>query len=336
MKYFTILPLIIISIVSFAAVPSARAAALTAEHCELREVIARMQFESIEKAAAIAEQVLPVIKHLEELTNKAKKPDIPIKDQLSSEDIIKFTELSERIKTTNLAQLMESRRQRDLTVIEKMTMIADREYRWNDHPAENDPDFIVYSALQLLRFTVKKNDITVPAVQSCTLDYALHLVENEGIEKLNAIKGLDSVVSSIKAILAKYGMEKIDRSRLSKADLEKINELETNILNPAERLRSFIKDVEDIKLMSRASEIMYEANKQDIAFGGGDIDAIGKTIQRKSKNKEYDDDVILAIGLWTMINEKMPSQIVQEWGEADKNQPEKQKTSKKKKAVKNK
>jgi hypothetical protein len=321
MKYITILSLIIISMVIFTVAPSARAAGFSSGHCELRDVIARMKFESIERAAAIAEQVLPIIKQLEELTNKAKKPDIPIKDQLSSDDIIKFTELSERIKTTNLAQLMESRRERDLTVIEKMTMIADRANRWNDHPAEDDPDFIVYSALQLLRVAVKKNNITVPSTQSCTLDYALHLIENEGIEKLNAIKGLDSVVSSIKAILAKYGMDKIDRSRLSKADLEKINELETNILNPAERLRSFITDIENIKLMSKASEIMYEANKQDIALGGGDIDAIGKTIQRKSKNKEYDDDLILAIGFWTMINEKMPSQIVQEWGEADKTQP---------------
>jgi hypothetical protein len=335
MKYFAILLLIIISIVSIVEVPCTGAADLSVEHCEFRHVIARMQFESVEKAAAIAEQALPVLKQLEQITNKATHPDKPIKDQLSTEDIVKFTELRERLKTTQIAQLMESRRQRDLMVIEKMTMIADREYRWNDHPAESDPDFIIYSALQLLRFTVKQDDITVPTVQSCTLDYALHLIENEAIEKLNSIKGLDSAISSIKSILAKYGMEKLDRSRLSKADLEKINELENNILNPAERHRSFIKDLENIKLMARASEIMYEANKQDIAFGGGDLDAIGKTIQRKSKNKEFDEDIQLAIGFWTMINKKIPSQIVQDWGELEK-QPEKLNTRKKNKTVKTK
>lgn len=209
MKFFFSQLFVIISIVSIAAVPVIGADDVPLERCELREVIARMQFESVEKAAAIAEQTLPVLKQMEQISAKAKIQDKPLKDQLAADDLIKLTELSQRFKTTQLAQLMESRRQRDLMVIEKMTMIADRDYRWNDHPAENDPDFIIYSALQLLRFTVKKDSITVPTVQSCTLNYALHLIENEAIEKLNSIKGLDSVISSIKSILAKYGMEKL-------------------------------------------------------------------------------------------------------------------------------
>lgn len=291
---------------------------VSSDNCKLRDVIARMQFESIEKAATIAEQTLPVLDQLKQIGSKAKDSDKLLRDQLSTEDIIKFTELRERLKTTQLAQLIESRRQRDLTVIEKMTMIADKDYRWNEQPKENDPDFIIYSYLQLLRFTVKNNDIRVPTIQSCTLDYALHLIENEAIEKLNAIKGLDSVTASIQSILDKYGMKKLDRSRLSKVDLEKINELENNILNPAERHKLFIEDLEHIKLMAKASEIMYDANKQDIAFGGGDVDTIGKTIQRKFKTMEFDEDTQLAIGLWTMINEKIPSQVVQEWSEINK------------------
>jgi hypothetical protein len=282
-----------------------------------------MKFESIEKAALIAEQALPVIEQLKQITNKAKTSDKPLKDQLPTEDVIEFAELSERMKTMTLAQLIESRRQRDLMVIEQMVMMADREYRWKDHPSENDGQaFTIYSALQLLKLSIEKNNITVPDGESCILDYALHMIEKEGIEKLAAIKGVLSVGSSIQAILDKYGMEKLDRSRLSKADLDKINELETNVLQPAERLRSFIKDLENIKLMARASEIMYEANKQDIAFGGGNIDAIGMTIQKKSIDKEFDEDMQLTIGLWTMINDKIPSQLIQDWKEVESQEKE--------------
>lgn len=317
MKLLTIL-LFAISLISISSDYVIGADDVSPDNCKLRDVIARIQFESIEKAAAIAEQSLPVVDQLKQLVNKAKDSNKPLQDQLATEDIIKFTELRERLKTTQLAQLMESRRQRDLMVIEKMTMIADRDYRWNDQPKENDPDFIIYSNLQLLRFMIKNNELKVPTIQSCTLEYALTLIESEAFEKLNSIKGLDSVTASIQSILVKYGMKTLDRSRLSKADLEKINEIENNILNPAERHRVFIKDLEHIKLMAKASEIMYEANKQDIAFGGGDTDTIGKTIQRKSKNGEFDEDTQLAIGLWTMINEKIPSQVVQEWGELNK------------------
>jgi len=319
MKRFATLLLIAIPTVLGAVGPGARVSDLSLERCEFREVIARMQYESIEKAAAIAEQSLPVLKQLEQINVKAKIPGKPLQDQLDPQDIAKFTELSQRLQTTQIAQLMESRRQRDLMVIEKMVMLADREYRWQDHPSEKDPDYLIYASIQLLRFTVKKDDITVPAAPICSLEFALHSIENEPIGKINASKDqLDSATISLKSILAKYRMDKLDRSRLSKADLEKVNELQNKVFKPLERQSTFIKDLEHIKLMARASEIMYEANKQDIAFGGGDVNAIGKTLQRRSKNNEFDEDTQIAIGLWTKINEKIPSEVVQEWSEASK------------------
>ena len=87
---------------------------LSLDRCELREVIARKQYESIDKAAAIAEQTLPLLKQLETINSKATVPNKPIKDQLSADDISKVSELSQRLKSTQISQLMESRRERDL------------------------------------------------------------------------------------------------------------------------------------------------------------------------------------------------------------------------------
>lgn len=108
-------------------------------------------------------------------------------------------------------------------------------------------------------------------------------------------------------------MEKLDRSRLSKKDLEAVNDLMNGVISPMQRHVNFIKDIENVKLMARTSDITYESNKQDIAFSGGDISAIGATIQRRNKNNEFTENMQIGLGLWTKINEKLPADIVNEW-----------------------
>jgi len=330
MKRIAALLLTLIPILAGAVERGMRVSDLPLERCELREVIARTQFASEEKAAAIAEQSLPLLNQLLQINSKATISNKPIKDQLSTEDIAKFTELNQRLKTTQLAQLMESRRQRDLMVIEKMVMVADREYRWQDYPKEKDPDSTISAAIQLLRLTIKDNKISRPTSSACTLEYALHALENEAIAKLNAGSArLDSAMKEFKSILAKYRLDKLDRSRLSKIDLEKVNELFNGVISPMQRHGEFIKDIEHIKLMARASEITYESNIQDIAFSGGDIEAIGKTIQRRNKNNEFNESTQIALGLWTKINEVIPSEFIRELSEIGR-QSDKPTTSNKK------
>lgn len=313
MKRIIALVFALLPIVAVAAEQGMKVSDLSLERCELREVIARKQYESIDKAAAIAEQTSPLLKQLLAINSKATIPNKPIKDQLSADDIGEFSELSQRLKSAQISQLMESRRERDLKVIERMVMISDRDYRWQEQPEEKDPDFIVYSALQLLRFTNKDSNITTPASPVCTLEYALHSLETEAIDKLNnGNTRLEAAIKQFKSILAKYGMEKLDRSRLSKKDLDTVNELINGVISPMQRHGDFIKDIENIKLMARASDIAYESNKQDIAFSGGDISAIGATIQRRNKSNEFTENMQIAMGLWAKIYEKIPADIIKE------------------------
>jgi len=100
--------------------------------------------------------------------------------------------------------------------------------------------------------------------------------------------------------------------------LKKVNELINGVIEPMQRHVVFTKDIEHIKLMARASEISYESNIQDIAFSGGDFEAIGTTIRRRSENNEFDENTRFALGLWVKINEKIPSEYLQELSEINK------------------
>lgn len=287
---------------------------LSMDRCELREVMARKNYEVIDKIAEIGGRALPVLKQLEEINSKATVPNKPIKDQLSADDLGKISELKQRLTSIMLFHLMESRRERDLKVIQEMVMIADRDYRYGEQTEENGFDLIVHSALLFLRSQINDNYISTPASSECTLEYALHSIEKEAIDNLNSgNERLENAMKNYKNILEKYGIEELDRALLSKDDLDTVNKLTYEIFIPMQRHVDFIKDIENIKLMARASDISYESNKQDIAFSGGDISAIGATIQRRNKNNEFSDKMQFAIGLWTKINEKIPPDILTEW-----------------------
>ena len=314
MKRIVQVLLFVMPVLATAADESYGVSDLSFERCELREVIMRMKFESIKNGAAIAAETLAVLKPLREINSKATNPDKPIKDQLSPDDIGKFTELTQRMKSMQLSQLVESRRERDAQVIEQMVMMADREWRWRERPDEKEPNYIIYASFKLIGLMLKDRTITTPSASVCSLDLALHKVEDEAITKLNA-GGARSESASVElnAILAKYRMTKIDKSRLSKQDLDKVNQLENDVIHPMGRHADFINDLENIKTMARASEILYQANKQDISFSGGAPEALGKTIQRQAANNELDEPTKLAVGLWVKINDKVPSDFAKNW-----------------------
>ena len=87
---------------------------------------------------------------------------------------------------------------------------------------------------------------------------------------------------------------------------------------PALREGQLITDLENIKTMARASDIVYEADQRDVTFSGGDMKAIGTTISNKAAANAYDKRTAFAIGLWRKINEKIPADVTRDWEKASK------------------
>lgn len=103
---------------------------LSLSRCTLGEVIGRLKFESVKNAGIIAEQSLSVNDEMLSLLDKLPKSDKPVSEPLTEAQLVRFTELTSRQKTIQLSALIESRRQRDLDVLEKMAKLADHEMRW--------------------------------------------------------------------------------------------------------------------------------------------------------------------------------------------------------------
>jgi hypothetical protein len=250
------------------------------------------------------------------LVDKVQIPDKPIGDQLSPSDSARFSEIRQRMATMQIASLIESRRERDLRVIQHLTQIADMNYRWQQSiDDEKDPQYILQQVLSLWRITEnghkQKIRVTEPDVTKCSLVYALHRVEEEPLRKLSRMD-LTQASATFEKLAARYGRP-IDRDKLAEGDRNAFDDVMNNVMQPAARERKFIHDMEYIKIMARASAILYDANSREVAFGGGSTEAIGVTIQDKIKAKEYDDLTIFAFGVWRIVNEKVPADILKDW-----------------------
>jgi hypothetical protein len=270
--------------------------------CTLKEVIGHLQYQSIERRAAIAEQTMPLLSSIEVLLEKVKVKDKPVGEQLSRSDLDKFSRSSQQLQTMQLTSLIESRRLRDLNAIVRMAILADQEYRWSQTPKDGSNDAIYHAAYQLIILASPKLELTEPKTNQCTLEYALHILPR-----------VQEASSYYRSLISKYKIDPIDSTKLTATERTKYDDYENNVLSLFRKHYSYIKNIQSIKVMARALEFMHQASLQDIAIGGGSFDTVGKTIQRNIQNKNYDESTQLAIGIWTKINEKIPSQDVQDW-----------------------
>ena len=74
----------------------------------------------------------------------------------------------------------------------------------------------------------------------------------------------------------------------------------------------FVKNIESLKIWAKAFQAMYENTKTDLFISGGDIKSLGGTTKRNEDNGQYSKTLMLALGLWTKINDTYPSDYVKE------------------------
>jgi len=87
------------------------------DECDLRAVIGALTYETIKNEGAIAKEKSPILDQIKTLIRKARYNNVPLRDQLSPDDIAQFSELRQRLMTMELASLIESQRERDLKAI---------------------------------------------------------------------------------------------------------------------------------------------------------------------------------------------------------------------------
>lgn len=260
---------------------------------------------------------MKILEQWRALSNKGK-PNRPLSETLSKDDLQKWGQLDQQYTAGALVQLVESKRERDIDVLLKQVQFADAEYRWGTRPGEESPDYMAYGILLLLRLNWNVNDDVYqpPKPQPCSLDYALAKLAEEPLKRANDLAAkLQQASTRANQLLAKYNMQKLDESKLSKEDLAMLRKDRTEVWWPVDSALNYAKDLANLREMAQASDIMYDGNRRDAAMGAGDAGVIGTSIERRIAAGEFDERMKVALGMWNIQNEKIPPPIVAQWKE---------------------
>ncbi|MEY9555940.1 hypothetical protein ABIF67_010005 [Bradyrhizobium japonicum] len=210
-----------------------------------------------------------------------------------------------------LQSLIESAYQRDLKVIKQTFDIANGLYVNGREPSEKDPRSYYFGLLVVLRMVdqanERKDSVSTPAaISGCSVEIALHTVERESLERIGRMD-VNNDVSQLTAIQnrsPKGPDGAIDRARMRYEDRTALERLERK-LAPAFREHQFISDLELLKGLTRMAELKYQLQKKDAIDSGGDVNAVGQSMDRERLEKRDE--------LFIRVLKKIADDIPSEW-----------------------
>ena len=282
-----------------------------AEACTVELAVDQTYFASIQSDGDRAEQSLKVLNKLRVLTEKAKDPKKSVGEQLTVTEADEFSRLTQRQAAMMLQSLVESSHQRDLKVIKQTFDIANGLYVNGREPSEKDPRSYFFGLLVVLRLVdqanERKDSVSTPtALSDCSIEVALHTVELESLERIGRMD-VNNDVSQLTAIQKRSPKSPdgaIDRGHMRYEDKAALERLERK-LAPAFREQQFVSDLELLKGLARMAELKHQLQKKDAIDSGGDINAVGQSMDRERLEKR--DQLLLA------ILKKIADDIPSEW-----------------------
>ena len=288
-------------------------ARLPPERCSVREVGAFQKMEAISAAGALAEESMKVLAEIQTINDKATDPVRPVGEQLSPTDLTRFVELTSKLKVQQLASFIASRRERDLIAIDRMVQVADRIWRFDSLEPRGGDEDVYQAVIGALREAADQQEwsreLEEPKSTTCSMARALYRLQMEADVKLDA-DAFERDVQYLQDVAKEHGGLD-DLSKLPK-------ELRTPVVNARARVATtrstlqFILDINNLRLMSEMSDLIYSTEQQDVVLGAGDIESVGKSINAMNERSLLDQRQKTAIQLWRFINEKIPSEYIKE------------------------
>lgn len=203
----------------------ATSAASAARLCNVQHAADQEVAAHAKRSIPILSRSLRVSKEFETLMGSRKwKEGVPMVDQMSAEEASKFGELAQAQKAALFAALTESRRERDIRVIARMSRLADQGYRYGfEAPKdEKSEDALLLGIVLGAEEAISEKDRPAPIEDSqfdgrCTLEVALLLAGGDVVQEITRMPGYEEWLSKVK-VYDRYNKNNVDVSKLPVAE----------------------------------------------------------------------------------------------------------------------
>jgi hypothetical protein len=157
--------------------------------CILAEAVAATAAAEFQGEEAFSTATLAELRTISAINDKAKLPNVPIKDQLSAADIRSFNAARAQMIRISMTRSAVSRNTRNVRLIEGLsyyTEILDLDHFDPSSVAKDDPRYFYFTVIYALR-EVQPNppETTLPDPKNgCTMEAALSLLEHFNMQQM--------------------------------------------------------------------------------------------------------------------------------------------------------
>jgi hypothetical protein len=184
------------------------------DQCTIKKVIGALSVNSMDRTVEISKNNLATLHELNSIVRLTKKPygsKLKIKDLLSSDELDKFNEASQRQQILTKEELIEGDRGRDLDVISKLVNLVKYISINKKFPTANyKQNYILFGFLSLGHKEFNIKDLlphNYNQAVECNLDYALSGLESGSIKKASDLKpAWDRASLKISEIFSRYSL----------------------------------------------------------------------------------------------------------------------------------
>jgi hypothetical protein len=276
--------------------------------CNLETIVGFYLINNSRIQAEFATATIPLLNEQRKLVDKVPNKNKSVGEQFNKEDFSKFNAIREKMMSINLKQLTESNRLRDMEMMEKMTQVADRNYRFSTELDEKNSEYIYQLALYGLRVYDDMNPYKSVEIdtKNCSFDLAIATLQDEPSKVMNSIN-VDELFRKMQSLANRNNMKKIDRTKLSTIDKKEYDKLMEEY-RPFDRSATFYKDLNNIGLMNKSSVVIYDSLRRDFDIYGSSND-YGKTLKNLKIKKLVDERTLQTIELIENLSMKIPSEM---------------------------
>jgi hypothetical protein len=238
------------------------------------------------------------------------KPDAPVREQMNTDERQALVGIQVQMQANLVAQLFESRRERDIRVISRMAGIADAlAHASPTLPADQASDD--YFLLTLLS---GMESVNRPAIEesasadsrACTLEHALWDAAVEVANQGAAMPELKHMAFTTSKLAQKYGNPIPPSEELEPADRELFNSL-VPALQRMRATRVHAESLMKLALLESTSKAMLRALHQDQNEMPGDISYTGTTWQRWAQQGQVTPGQHQMVAVLNAINQRIPA-----------------------------
>lgn len=297
------------------ALPLAGPAALAGEsprRCDLKQAADGEYAAQTGQSARLADISRATLGRFDALMKSRNwKQDSPVREQMNDEERQVLAGIQVQMQANLVAQLFESRRERDIRVISRMAGIAGaRASESPTLPADEASDdyflLTLLSGLESVERPALEESATADA-GACTLEHALWdaavAVANEGA----AMPELGRMTATTSKLAQKYGNPIPPPEELEPADRELFNSL----LPALQRMRATRVHAESLMklaLLEATSKALLRALHQDQYEMPGDVSYTGTTWQRWAQQGMVSPGQHRMVTVLNAINQRIPAE----------------------------